>query len=214
MQNGKWPLLPLLKLFSSALFSVGVLTICNYLYFKLSVYCNPGYKTHEGTCYRFHTDKQTWDGALFQSAKDNATLVSFHASHEEAFVQTLVPPGNTGLIWTGLNDRITEGTYTWSDGTSVEYTTWKANEPTGKKEDCVGVEVISYGTMSDVPCTEPHYYVSRQPLEGNDFASLDKITISALWRYNQLLKVWPEEDRQTKFKKRYAMSSEKKEHMF
>lgn len=93
-------------------------------------------------------------------------MVSFHKSSDEAIVQKLVPPGKTGLIWTGLNDRITEGTYTWSDGTSVEYTSWKANEPTGLKQDCVGIEVSSYGAMTDVPCTEPHYYVSRKPLEG------------------------------------------------
>ena len=67
-----------------------------------------------------------------------------------------------------MNDRLNEGTYTWSDGTSVEYSTWKENEPTGEKEDCVGVEVISYGTMSDVPCSQPHNYVSRQPLEGRN----------------------------------------------
>ena len=97
-------------------------------------------------------------------------MISFHKTSEEAFVQKLVPTGKTGLIWTGLNDLITEGTYTWSDGTSVEYTSWKVNEPTGSKEDCVGIEVSSYGTMADAPCTEPHNYISRQPLEGEDFA--------------------------------------------
>lgn len=139
-----------------------------YCLFNTVVTCNPGYTLEEGTCYKYHSDKQNWDGALFQSAKENATLLSFHKSSEEAFVQKLVPTGKTGLIWTGFNDRIIEGTYTWTDGTSVDYTTWKANEPTGLKEDCVGIEVSSYGTMSDVPCTEPHYYVSRQPLEGKD----------------------------------------------
>lgn len=105
---------------------------------------------------------------MFQSAKENATLISIHSSSEEAFVQRLVPTGKTGLVWTGLNDRITEGTYTWSDGTSIDYTSWKANEPTGLKQDCVGIEVSNYGTMSDVSCTEPHNYVSKQPLEGED----------------------------------------------
>lgn len=107
---------------------------------------------------------------MFQSAKDNATLVSFHLTSEVGFVQRLIPPGITSLVWIGLNDRITEGTYTWSDGTSVDHTSWKANEPTGLKEDCVGIEGTIYGTlMSDAPCTEPHTYVSRKPLEGEDF---------------------------------------------
>ena len=106
---------------------------------------------------------------MFQSAKDNATLVSFHQTYEVGFVQRPITPGITGLVWTGLNDRITEGTYTWSDGTSVDHTSWKANEPTGLKEDCVGIEGTSYGTlMSDAPCTEPHSYVSRKPLEGEE----------------------------------------------
>jgi len=130
------------------------------------VSCNPGYTNEEGTCYKYHPDKQTWDGALFQSAKENSTLISLHKTSEEAFVQKLVPTGKTGLIWTGMNDLITEGTYTWTDGSSVEYTSWKVDEPTGAKEDCVGIEVSSYGTMSDAPCTEPHNYISRQPLEG------------------------------------------------
>ncbi|XP_068712220.1 uncharacterized protein [Montipora foliosa] len=130
------------------------------------VTCNPGFQKFDGTCYKYHRDKQTWEAALFQSAMVNATLVSFHKSQEEAFVQRLIPTGYQELIWTGLNDRITEGTYTWSDGTSVEYSTWKANEPTGDKEDCVGVQVTNYGTMSDVLCNQLHNYVSRQPLEG------------------------------------------------
>lgn len=134
--------------------------------FFLTVTCNPGYQKYDGTCYKYHPDKQTWATALFQSAMENATLVSFHKSQHEAFVQRLIPSAHQEIVWTGLNDRITEGTYTWSDGTSVEYSTWKENEPTGRKEDCVGVQVISYGTMSDVPCTQLHNYVSRQPLEG------------------------------------------------
>ena len=140
--------------------------IIQYFYILLTVTCNPGFQKFDGTCYKYHRDKQTWEAALFQSAMVNATLVSFHKSQEEAFVQRLIPTGYQELIWTGLNDRITEGTYTWSDGTSVEYSTWKANEPTGDKEDCVGVQVTNYGTMSDVLCNQLHNYVSRKPLEG------------------------------------------------
>ena len=68
-------------------------------------------------------------------------------------------------MWIGLNDRIKEGTYIWSDGSSVEYTNWKTGEPSG--EDCTAYEESSYGTMSDLSCSEKHQYVCKQPLEGS-----------------------------------------------
>ena len=50
----------------------------------------------------------------------------------------------TEKIWLGLNDRATEGTWKWSDGTHIDeskfvYTHWSDNEPNDHStgEDCV-----------------------------------------------------------------------------
>lgn len=32
-------------------------------------------------------------------------------------------------VWIGLNDRDSEGRFTWADGTQVLYTNWDTNEP-------------------------------------------------------------------------------------
>lgn len=57
----------------------------------------------------------------------------------------------------------------WLDGISVDYIFWKVNELMGLKEDCVGIEGISYGIfMFDVLCIELYSYVFRKLFEGEE----------------------------------------------
>ena len=43
--------------------------------------------------------------------------------------------GTTRAIWTGLNDRNTEGTFEWVDGSSSTYRKWAPGEPTAQSAD-------------------------------------------------------------------------------
>ncbi len=48
--------------------------------------------------------------------------------------------------WIGANDRVAEGTYAWTDGSSATYTNWRSGEPNNAgDEDCVHVDPQSDG---------------------------------------------------------------------
>ena len=47
-------------------------------------------------------------------------------------------------VYIGLSDRQIESSFTWSDGSAVQYTNWGTNEPNhwmNKNEDCVEVRL-------------------------------------------------------------------------
>ena len=95
-------------------------------------------------------------------------MVSLHNAEQDRYIATLAGSGKNTYTWTGLNDRITEGTYMWSDGSSVEYTNWQPGEPSG--QDCVAYKSSAFGSLADRTCTERHRYVCQQPLEGEGSA--------------------------------------------
>jgi hypothetical protein len=52
-------------------------------------------------------------------------------------------PLDTGNLWIGLNDLITEGTFVWADETEVVYTNWYEDHPLGNLYDCVAMDSSS-----------------------------------------------------------------------
>ncbi|XP_031552265.1 uncharacterized protein LOC116289461 [Actinia tenebrosa] len=132
--------------------------------------CDKGFVEYQGKCYKYHTDKVTWEEAVSRSTSDNATLLSLHDPLEVDFIGNLPVKDRDETIWIGLNNRIKESSYMNTDGSGIEYVDWEANEPDSGKERCVAVSVrqtfYRYGTMSDRRCTEKHQFVSRKPLEG------------------------------------------------
>lgn len=47
--------------------------------------------------------------------------------------------GSTDELWIGLNDRVTEGLFDWSDHSPVTFTSWEYGKPavSSDAEDCV-----------------------------------------------------------------------------
>ncbi|XP_071501609.1 echinoidin-like [Diadema antillarum] len=111
--------------------------------------CPPLWTAFHGMCYRyFSAVRVTWEEAERQCQSftkpcwdEGATtgqlghLVSIHSQEEMDFLITLFDSirnkrasGNQ-LAWIGLNDKTTEGSFVWSDGSEVNYTFWYPNEP-------------------------------------------------------------------------------------
>ncbi|KAJ7393784.1 chromatin-modulating protein mrc1 [Desmophyllum pertusum] len=67
--------------------------------------------------------------------------------------------------WIGLNDRLKEDQFVWSDGTpfnsSRSYSNWRNKEPNNKgNEDCVG---LYFNLWNDNSCSGTNFYICERP---------------------------------------------------
>ena len=96
-----------------------------------------------------------------------ANLASIHSAQENEFVRSLT--GGKSAVFVGLTDTDIEGTFVWSDGSTVSYTNWGDSEPDDDFGigDCV-ILVAANGKWNDTPCNMWYEYVCKfaQPFEG------------------------------------------------
>jgi hypothetical protein len=76
-------------------------------------------------------------------------LASIHKKAEQDAIISYLK----GNYFIGLNDRATEMTWVWADGSTFDnsYAPWAANQPTGGASDCVGLDG-SWKTWADTGC--------------------------------------------------------------
>ena len=74
-----------------------------------------------------------WDHASFFCESYGQELASIPSIVQDLaitnFLKERVFLGGDGVIFIGYNDRVSEGRWMWSDGTTSTYTSWIANEP-------------------------------------------------------------------------------------
>ena len=82
----------------------------------------------------------TWEQTQGICSSNNADLASVTSSEENRFINQLAGDKES---WIGGNDRETEGTFTWSDGSPWDTTKleefWAPEEPASGYEDCVHI---------------------------------------------------------------------------
>ena len=113
-----------------------------------------------------------WERAQEECSNNNADLASVTSSEENRFINQLA--GNA-TIWIGGNDRETEGTFTWSDGSPWNITKlkefWAPGEPSNTiqdtprtylylDEDCVE-QTESGSRWYDAPCNWEYSFVCK-----------------------------------------------------
>jgi cysteine-rich repeat protein len=103
---------------------------------KIEVEC-PGELGPGGACYLFVTTGFSWRDARDNCRGWGGDLVVVDTATEAAWLSLI--RGFTGTAWIGLNDRGSEGNYTWSSGASSSYRAWASGEPNNRffSEDCV-----------------------------------------------------------------------------
>lgn len=109
-------------------------------------------------CSIYFLNPQQMTGSQAQTFAQNlgANLVSIQSQEEnDCIMSSLSNLNQTGVIWIGFSDEISEGSFVWYDQSPIVYTNWAAGEPnqTGN-EDCVQIYPTGSnpGSWNDLSC--------------------------------------------------------------
>ncbi|BFZ06471.1 hypothetical protein BsWGS_09509 [Bradybaena similaris] len=104
--------------------------------------CPTGWNSFRGSCYKaaYSSTGVDWGtaNATCSSSLVQGALVAIVDNDENDFITAMLPSSySKNSIWIGLEDPL-ENTFTWVDGTPVQYTNWDRHEPFNlASEDCV-----------------------------------------------------------------------------
>ncbi|KAI6658953.1 Macrophage mannose receptor 1-like [Oopsacas minuta] len=106
---------------------------------------------YEGSCYRVFEVSTgiNWLDAQSSCAVWGGDLTSIATQRENNYLYTIIMSNN---CWIGLNDRSVEGTYTWSDDTTVSYANW-TNLPT-TAGNCIEINTDGGVSWETVNCED------------------------------------------------------------
>lgn len=147
---------------------------CENINFRVSAIrsvCPDGWLTYDKWCYKGFTGEKTWLQARDSCRVIGADLLSVHGQNEIDFLTNQFSFSSI-KYWIGLNDLNKNG-FMWSDGTSLDYTNWKRDEPNNfnDNEQCVHFSTIRPGQWNDNNCYMSLSYICqlrREPQCGED----------------------------------------------
>jgi hypothetical protein len=121
--------------------------------------CPQGALGPGATCYYLATSPVIWSDASQACLDAGRLLVQIDSAEEDAFIATLSP----WSVWIGASDTVVDGTFVWTDGSSILFSNWGLAQPDAYAgPDCVekreGDEL-----WYDQPCDIPKRYVCESP---------------------------------------------------
>ncbi|XP_035695381.1 uncharacterized protein LOC118429108 [Branchiostoma floridae] len=127
--------------------------------------CASGYQRYEGTCYRAYGDRKSYDDAKAKCAADGGRLVAPKTEMLDTFIMGLVQANGGGDHWIGLDDRASEGVWTFSDGTQMQncdFKKWAPGEPNNAGgQDCVQYWAGAGNRWDDDTCSRQKKFICQ-----------------------------------------------------
>ena len=126
--------------------------------------CPEGWTHFNSNCYKLFEEHLAFEDAEAQCQKHGAHLASIHNQMENNFVTRYVK----SEIWIGGSDKIQEGSWTWTDGSTWgDYSYWARNEPNNNHgiDDCLKMSVWRKGYVKnwwDMFCTDRVPFVCKK----------------------------------------------------
>lgn len=133
-----------------------------FLFCFLASDCPPGWYEFDNSCYKvpsfIFSQSLSWENARAVCLGFGGDLVTITNEKEEKLLFS-----ENSIAWIGLNDRLKEGEFVWSDSTPLNssvYSNWNHGQPDNYgNEDCV--EMTS-GKWNDRPCSDEKFYICQR----------------------------------------------------